>query len=189
MKIIFAQGNPGVEYAHTRHNVGFLLLDDFAKKHGAEFAKKSKFHAEIAEFNTRGEKIILVKPLTFYNETGQAARALIDFYKIQPAQDFLVIHDDLVLPFGTIRTRNSGRDAGNNGIKSLNAHLGDQYARIKIGIYNELRDRIPDADFVLAHLTANERTHLKTLYEYAEQYVEGFIREDFTLTKVSVPLE
>src|SRR5688572_22727546 len=105
MKVIFAQGNPGTQYTYTRHNVGFLLLDDFAKSKRAEFIKKSKFHADIAETSIDGEKVLLVKPTTFYNDTGQSARLLIDFYKLDPATDFLVIHDDLALPFGTIRTR------------------------------------------------------------------------------------
>jgi PTH1 family peptidyl-tRNA hydrolase len=156
MKIIFAQGNPGAQYATTRHNVGFLILDELARRQHTEFIKKPKFHATIAEVTIAGEKVLLVKPATFYNETGQAARMLVDFYKLHSATDFLVIHDDLALPLGTIRIREKGRDAGNNGIKSLNAHLGSTYARVRIGIYNELRDRIHDADFVLSNFTKAE---------------------------------
>jgi PTH1 family peptidyl-tRNA hydrolase len=160
MKIIFAQGNPGAQYANTRHNIGFLIVDHLAKQHRAEFLKKPKFHADIAEMSIAGEKVLLVKPATFYNETGQAARMLIDFYKLDASVDFLAIHDDLALPLGTIRIREKGRDAGNNGIKSLNAHLGSNYARVRIGIYNELRDRIHDADFVLSNFTKDEATIL-----------------------------
>jgi PTH1 family peptidyl-tRNA hydrolase len=160
MKIIFAQGNPGAQYANTRHNIGFLIVDSLAKQHRAEFLKKPKFHADIAEVSIAGEKVLLVKPATFYNETGQAARMLIDFHKLDASVDFLVIHDDLALPLGTIRIREKGRDAGNNGIKSLNAHLGSNYTRVRIGIYNELRDRIHDADFVLSNFTKDEATIL-----------------------------
>lgn len=156
MKVIFAQGNPGAQYANTRHNVGFLIVDSLAKQHNADFFKKPKFHSDIAEISLAGEKVLLVKPATFYNETGQAARMLVDFYKLDPSTDFLAIHDDLSLPLGTIRIREKGRDAGNNGIKSLNAHLGSNYARIRIGIYNDLRDRIHDADFVLSNFTKDE---------------------------------
>ncbi len=156
MKVIFAQGNPGLQYASTRHNVGFLAVDFFAKQQSAEFIKKPKFHCEIAETSIGGEKILLVKPTTFYNETGQAARLVIDFYKLDPATDFIVVHDDLSLPLGTLRIRDKGRDAGNNGIKSLNAHLGSDYARVRVGIYNELRDKMHDADFVLGHFTKAE---------------------------------
>jgi PTH1 family peptidyl-tRNA hydrolase len=161
MKIIFAQGNPGAQYANTRHNVGFLIVDTLAAQYRAEFVKKPKFHADIAELSIAGEKVLLVKPATFYNETGQAARALIDFYKLNVSTDLIAIHDDLALPLGTLRIRESGRDAGNNGIKSLNAHLGANYARIRVGIYNELRDRIHDADFVLSHFTKSESEMLK----------------------------
>src|SRR5438445_447838 len=138
MKLIFAQGNPGSQYATTRHNVGFLILDQLAAKAGKEFIKKPKFHADVAELTIAGEKVLLVKPTTFYNETGQSARSLVDFYKLDTMSDVLVVHDDLALPLGTIRTREKGSDAGNNGIKSLNAHLGHDYHRIRIGIYNEL---------------------------------------------------
>lgn len=160
--MIFAQGNPGAQYANTRHNVGFLVVNTLAKQHNADFIKKPKFHADIAEISIAGEKVLLVKPATFYNETGQAARMLVDFYKLDPSVDFLAIHDDLSLPLGTIRIREKGRDAGNNGIKSLNAHLGSNYARIRMGIYNDLRDRIHDADFVLSNFT---KTEAETLAE------------------------
>ena len=186
MKIIFAQGNPGSEFSLTRHNVGFFLLDDFAKKYGASFASKTKFRADIAEISVDGEKILLVKPTTYYNETGQSARALVDFYKLDPAKDLLVIHDDLALPFGTIRTRPSGSDAGNNGIKSLNAHLGQQYGRIRVGIYNDLRDQIPDADFVLARFTSEEAGQLPALFDHVERFIDDFIRDNLTSTKVSL---
>jgi peptidyl-tRNA hydrolase, PTH1 family len=187
MKIIFAQGNPGNEYKTTRHNVGFLLLDDFAQKHRAEFIKKAKFHADIAETSIEGDKILLVKPTTFYNETGQTARLLVDFYKLDPATDFLVIHDDLALPFGTIRTREKGSDAGNNGIKSLNAHLGPDYKRIRVGIHNDLRERIPDVDFVLSHFSTDEKNALSDVYEYAERFINGFVTNGFETTKISLP--
>lgn len=189
MKLIFAQGNPGAQYAATRHNIGFDLIDLLAEKYRAEFVKKPKFHADIAETTVNGEKVLLVKPDTFYNETGQSARALIDFYKLNPAKDFLVIHDDLALPFGTLRTRESGRDAGNNGVKSLNSHLGERYCRIRVGIYNDLRDRIPDVDFVLGKFSAHEKNALAAIFQPVERFVEGFVKNKFELTKVSVKLD
>lgn len=175
MKVIFAQGNPGAQYANTRHNVGFLVVDTLAAQHKAEFIKKPKFHADIAEVQIAGEKVLLVKPATFYNETGQAARKIVDFYKVDASNDFLVIHDDLALPLGTLRVREKGRDAGNNGIKSLNAHLGSGFARIRIGIYNDLRDRIHDADFVLSNFTKTEADALKeTITPKAIELIESF---------------
>lgn len=176
MKIIFAQGNPGTQYARTRHNVGFLLLDVYADQHHATWKTEKKFNADIATATINGEKILFVKPLSFYNETGQVARAIVDFYKLTPASDVLVLHDELALPFGEVRIRDKGSDAGNNGIKSLNAHLGQDYTRIRIGIWSELRDRMDDADFVLSAFTDAELTVLKNRYtEAVEPSITAFI--------------
>lgn len=188
MKLVFAQGNPGKEYAPTRHNVGFFIVDQYASDHSAKFSSKSKFHAEIAEIAVGGEKVILAKPTTFYNETGRAARALIDFYKLDPAEDFLVIHDDLALPFGTTRTREKGSSAGNNGIKSLNAALGENYKRLRIGIYNSLRDQIPDADFVLARFTSKEKGMLPEIYALAVSHITAFASGNLEVTKETITL-
>ncbi len=165
MKLILAQGNPGQQYERTRHNVGFVTLDALAARESASWQQSSKFNASIAEVNLNGEKTLLAKPTTFYNETGRSARAITDFYKLDPSTDILVIHDELALPFGTVRVREKGSDAGNNGIKSLNVHLGPDYARIRIGIWNELRDRINDADFVLSRFTSSEAEQLDTQIE------------------------
>lgn len=188
MKIVFAQGNPGSEYVWTRHNVGFLAIDELTGHFSANFAPKPKFFADIAETTLAGEKIMLVKPTTFYNETGMSARALIDFYKLNPATDFLVLHDDLALPFGTIRTRVKGSDAGNNGIKSLNAHLGEQYARVRIGIYSPLRDQMNDVNFVLGRFSTEEREALPALFHTTSEFIEKFVSGRFEPTKLSLPL-
>ena len=187
MKLILAQGNPGSEYRTTRHNVGFLLLDAFADSHGATFTSKPKFHADIAETTLAGEKILLVKPTTFYNETGQAARALVDFYKLDPDTDVLVLHDDLALPFGTIRTREKGSDAGNNGIKSLNAHLGQQYKRIRIGIWTELSDRMGATKYVLSKFSHDEQEALATLGKTTTQIITDFAVDSFATTSYKAP--
>ena len=163
MKLIFAQGNPGKQYERTRHNTGFIVLDALAAHESATWRTDTKFKADIAEIQINGEKVLLVKPLSFYNETGSVARSLIDFYKLEPARDVLVIHDELALPFGTIRIREKGSDAGNNGIKSLNSHLGSDYTRIRIGIWNELRDRMDDAAFVLSAFSSDETATLQKL--------------------------
>lgn len=187
MKVIFAQGNPGIQYSMTRHNVGFIFADMLAKKWGIHFTRKTKFQADIAEITITGEKILIVKPTTFYNDTGVSARALVDFYKLDPSEDFLVIHDEIALPFGTIRTREKGRDAGNNGVKSLNAHIGENHKRIRIGIYQPLRDRMHDADFVLSTFTKDEQNALPRIFTEAERFIDGFIDGRFILTKVTVP--
>jgi len=160
MKLIFAQGNPEPDYAASRHNVGFLVLNSLAAEHGLKWANKPEFHAKTAKITIDNEKALLVKPTSYYNETGTAARKLIDFYKLDPSTDLLVIHDDLSLPFGTIRVRKQGSDAGNNGIKSINSYIDKTYARIKIGIKNELNDKMDDSHFVLAKFSKEESEQL-----------------------------
>ena len=152
MKIVLAQGNPGTQYTGTRHNIGWMILDEYAATIGAEFKPDKKFAASIATTTINDEKILLVKPVTFYNETGRTARALIDFYKLEATEDILVLHDDLSLPLGTVRVRDKGSDGGNNGIKSISSHIGPDYWRIRIGIWDEKRELQPDADFVLSRL-------------------------------------
>lgn len=162
MKVIFGLGNPGADYAGTRHNVGFIAVNTLAKDHGVTFAEKTKFRAYIAEITLAEEKVLLVKPTTFYNNVGESARALIDFYKLTPAEDLLVIHDDLALPFGTIRVRKKGSDAGNNGIKSMNAHIGPDYARLRVGIAAPERTS-DDTSFVLSRFNGSEAEILKEI--------------------------
>lgn len=186
MKIIFAQGNPGDDYAMTRHNMGFYCIDYLATQLGVSFLPKPKFHADIAETTIEGEKVLLVKPATYYNETGHAARALVDFYKLSTATDFVVIHDELALPFGTLRTRIDGSDAGNNGIKSLNAHLGPQYARIRVGTYSEERAMQHDVNFVLGKFNKKESELLPAIAQKTAEFAIAFVHGNFTLTKVSV---
>lgn len=177
MKLILAQGNPGSQYAATRHNAGFYMIDAFGNAQGATWIEKSKFTALIAEVHIDGEKVILAKPTTYYNETGRSARAIADFYKSDPAEDILVIHDELALPFGTVRTRSGGSDAGNNGVKSLNAALGQEYKRIRIGIWNEGREKMDDVDFVLGRFSREETEALPKLYELVQQQIEAFIAD------------
>ena len=181
MKVLFALGNPGSDYTGTRHNTGFIAIDAFATEKGASFAERSKFQAQIAELSVVGDKVLLVKPTTFYNEVGVSARALIDFYKLSPATDMLVIHDDLALPFGTIRVRKKGSDAGNNGIKSLNAHIGPDYARLRVGI--AVPDRTSDdASFVLGRFNSEEMTSLQKdiipkLQELIHRFLQGTLED------------
>lgn len=186
MKIILAQGNPGAKYNGSRHNVGFQLADILAESQGATFSTKTKFKAEIAEFSAKGEKILIVKPTTFYNETGFSARALCDFYKVDHRQDLLILHDDLSLPFGTIRTRQKGSDAGNNGLKSIIAHLDDEFPRIKIGIANLILTRSPQTDFVLNKFSLEEAKKLPEVFEICLGFIGDFLDDKFENLKKSI---
>jgi len=176
MKIIFAQGNPDRKYAKTRHNTGFLVLDAFGEKYDALWKDVDKFSARIAELTINGEKVLLVKPSSFYNDTGMVARRLLDFYKADPSTDLLVIHDDLALPFKTIRIRERGGDAGNNGLKSLNTHIGTEFPRVRIGIWTELRDQMDDVNFVLGNYSKDEEKRLeKHIIPHVVELIDQFI--------------
>lgn len=188
MKIIIGLGNPETRYNNTRHNTGFAVMDAFAKRSNTTFQVKDKFKAHVAEATISGEKVLLVKPLTFYNESGQSYRLLIDFYKVEP-EDVLVIHDELSLPFGTVRNRVGGSDAGNNGIKSINAHGGASTARMRVGIGNEYRSIMGDTDFVLGKFSKQEHEIFsEQLLPKASQSIESFISGEFEHTSFSLTL-
>ena len=199
MKVILALGNPGEKYAYTRHNTGFLVIDQLAAGQSAQFSNKLKFSADISELssfttsptaNTKSrtvnprEKVLLVKPTTYYNDSGIAARALLDFYKLI-LDDLLVIHDDTALDFGKIRVRKGGESAGNNGLKSLHQHIGENFWHIRIGTDNLLRRQIGDVDFVLSKFNADEQKILRgwTVPESVkliEKFLDGTI-EPFSI--------
>ena len=133
MKMIAGLGNPGSEYARTKHNVGFMFLDALAEKLGAD-NWKTKYDALVAEARIGTEKVLLVKPLTYMNESGRAVGPLMSWYKLAP-EDLIVVHDDLDIPAGTIRIRRKGSAGGHNGMKSILYHVGDEnFPRLRIGI-------------------------------------------------------
>lgn len=133
MKVIAGLGNPGREYAQTKHNVGFLMVDALAAHLGVT-EWREKYDAFIARARIGSEAILLVKPQTYMNESGRAIAPLMNFYKLE-AEDLIVAHDDMDIPVGTIRIRKKGSSGGHNGIKSILAHLGDEhFARVRIGI-------------------------------------------------------
>ncbi len=173
MKLIFALGNPGEQYAATRHNVGFMVLDRLAREHGAEWRQASKFKAVTTELLLESEKVLLAKPTTYYNEVGQSYQAIAGYYGIDLG-DTLVVHDDLDLPFGTIRTRTGGSGGGSNGIRSLNAHGGNDTRRLRIGIANDLSTQINNADFVLSRFSKSEAEALPDIITQAEQLATQF---------------
>ena len=134
MKIFVGLGNPGAEYAKTKHNVGFMLADKLSEKIGAENWRE-KFNALVAESFFCGEKILIVKPQTFMNLSGEAVAPLMNFYKIS-AENLIVAHDDMDLPVGKIRLRPKGSGGGHHGVESIIQHLGGEknFSRVRIGI-------------------------------------------------------
>ena len=133
MKIIAGLGNPGAEYAHTKHNVGFMLVDALAEWLNAP-AWKEDFFSSVTETRIGGEKVFLVKPLTYMNNSGEAIGPMLSYYKME-TDDLTVVHDDMDIPAGMVRIRKKGSSGGHNGIKSVIAHVGgEDFARVRIGI-------------------------------------------------------
>lgn len=161
MKLIVGLGNPGNEYNFTRHNFGFLALDFYAKLAHFEW-EKPKFGAL---WYKTGDTIFL-KPQDFYNDSGQAVQKFAHFYKIDPT-DILVLCDDFNLPFGALRFREKGSDGGNNGLKSVAAHLGTtNFPRLRLGTGNPtLRQQLGDVEFVLGRFTSAEKEQLPTILQ------------------------
>lgn len=187
MKLIVGLGNPGVEYERTRHNFGFMAVDSYAADHGTTWQNKSKFSALVAEVNVAGEKVILAKPLTFYNLVGEAVQKIRSFYKIE-LNDVLVIHDEMALPLGTIRTRRGGSDAGNNGIKNIINVCGAEFARVRIGsglrpsANGDAQPTHDRRDYVLGRLNAAEAKVFGDELATVRQIITEFARGEFVET-------
>lgn len=170
MKLIIGLGNPGTEYEKTRHNAGFLFLDELKEKYALpEFAYNKKFNADVTEgFVDTQEKVILAKPQTFMNRSGQSVRALIDFYKITP-EDILVVADDLDIEIGNYKISHDTRAAGHNGIQSVIDNIGTQnFTRMRIGVETaggrSERGEIAGDKFVLQNFTNEELRDIEKLF-------------------------
>lgn len=183
MKLIIGLGNPEKQYDGTRHNIGFRVLDEFATSHDLSWRLNKKFHAEMTEYTFNGTKVLLAKPTTYYNLVGESAHSIIDFYKIDPG-DVLIIHDELDMPFGALRTRAGGGDAGNNGIRSITQHLGTDFKRIRIGIANDLIEQIDAADFVLSRFNTEESKAMAEVTKKAHELINDFLSDNFSHTTI-----
>ena len=173
-KLIVGLGNPGRKYAHNRHNVGFQCLDRLAQAHGLSFAQR-RAKASLALGKIADVGVVLAKPLTYMNLSGQAVKKLISFYKLS-LEDILVISDDLDLPLGTIRLRSGGGSGGHKGMRSIIEALASlAFPRLRVGI-----GRPPDnnaVNYVLSNFTADEQITLESVYERVVAAVELFLRE------------
>jgi peptidyl-tRNA hydrolase, PTH1 family len=171
VKLIVGLGNPGAKYRGTRHNVGFAVVDELAKRRSVEF-DASPVEALVAK--VRGaEPVLLAKPLTFVNASGEAVGGLTRYFKIEPADLFIVV-DEVQLPLGKLRARARGSAGGHNGLKSLIAHLGEEFARLRIGVgRGDMRRDL--ADHVLARFEAAEAAEVERMTTRAADASEMFI--------------
>ena len=164
--LLVGLGNPGSKYESTRHNMGFLAVDGLARRKGFRF-NKLRFRAWTAEWMVNGEKVLVMKPQTYMNLSGEAVREAVQFYKI-PADHVLVIYDDVSLPVGKLRVRPTGSAGGHNGIKSIISALGtDQFPRVKIGVGAKPSPDYDLADWVLGTVPKADQPALHTALEHA----------------------
>ena len=174
VKVIVGLGNPGDKYKATKHNIGFMALDNIAEKEGATFTRDNTFLADIASFHKNGEKIYLVKPVTFMNDSGKSVGPLLAYYGLSEAE-LLVIYDDLDLEVGKLRLRQKGSAGGHNGIKSLISHLGSQnFKRLKIGI-GRPKNGMSVVNHVLSKFDSDDEPEVLSALDTSEQIVEDYL--------------
>ncbi len=176
-KLIVGLGNIGKQYQATRHNAGFLVLDHLADLQGEKWKNKASLKVNIAEIRMADTRVILIKPTTLMNLSGQAVQATKQFYKIDN-KDILVVHDELDLLFGTIRVRLGGSSGGHNGVKSVSGLVGEDYYRLRIGIAHESTKGVDSADFVLKNFSAKEQVNLAPMLSEANAIITEFIYSD-----------
>lgn len=186
--LLVGLGNPGKQYDNTRHNIGFACADFLAEKQDfTAWTDKKDLKCLMTSAQIGDKRIIMIKPTTFMNLSGEAVQAVAHFYKISPG-DITIIHDELDVPYGTIRTRIGGGSAGHNGIKSITAHVGEATNRVRIGVKGESEAamHMETADYVLATFTKDEQTDMQALKQEVmallTEYIHGsdFISETRT---------
>lgn len=175
MKIIVGLGNPGKEYQNTRHNIGYMFIDEVARTNNLKFSLDKAKRAEIAQGVIKSQKVVLVKPITYMNLSGEALRLVMDYYKVE-VSDIIIIHDDLDLPTGKLRIRANGSSGGHNGLKSIIANIKTQdFKRIKIGI-----DRKGDViDYVLGKFSKEELEEINKVINQASNIIDDYLSDSF----------
>lgn len=173
--LIIGLGNPGTEFDGTRHNIGFAILDRFAEKNNfPNWTSKKDLHCAETAMTLGSSRVILCKPNTFMNESGQALQAVQHYYKI-PNSATLAVYDEAAIDFGQIRTRIGGSSAGHNGVKSLIKYCGDDFGRARIGIGPKKPDQMELSDFVLGKFNAKEQKNIELLLQEANSVLSEYV--------------
>ena len=176
MKLIVGLGNPGKEYENTRHNIGFIFIDYFAEKNKATIDKE-RFNGLYTQITINNEKVILLKPLSYMNLSGEVVRKFVDYFKID-INNILIISDDLDMNFGKLRLRPDGSSGGHNGLKNIALNLNTEgFKRLKVGISNN-KD-IDTKDYVLGKFSKEEKETINNLKEQVSNILGDFITTDF----------
>jgi peptidyl-tRNA hydrolase, PTH1 family len=176
MKLIVGLGNPGSDYRGSRHNAGFMAVERVAKRHAAGAPARSKFNSMLVETQVGSERVLLMQPLTYMNRSGDAISQVVNFYKLSPQADVLVLVDEYQLPLGSIRIRTGGGSGGHNGLTDVERALGTQdYPRLRIGVDAPPATYNDPADWVLGWFTPEQLKTLEPALERAADAVEAFI--------------
>jgi PTH1 family peptidyl-tRNA hydrolase len=175
MKLIVGLGNPGTEYDKTRHNAGFLVVDELAMRYAGGGVPRSRFGGATIDAILNGEKCVLLKPLKYMNLSGQSVAEAVRFFKLDPKQDLIVALDDIALPVGMIRLRAGGGTAGHNGLKDIDRLLGgEQYARCRVGV-GKTPAMMNQADWVLSRFHESERADVDRSVKDAADAIACFV--------------
>jgi PTH1 family peptidyl-tRNA hydrolase len=162
MLLFVGLGNPGAKYAHNRHNVGFMVVDEIARRHGFQPWRR-RFQGETAEGTLERERVVLLKPMTFMNDSGQAVQEASSFFKLAP-NEITVLHDEIELPPAKVRVKVGGGIAGHNGLRSVSAHVGNDYRRVRIGVgHPGIKELVHG--YVLNDFAKDERPWVEALRE------------------------
>ncbi len=169
IQLIVGLGNPGPKYEATRHNVGFWFVDQLARSKGANLRHENKFQGEVCTLTLEGNSIWLLKPQTYMNNSGQAVRAVAQFYKI-PTEAVLVVHDELDIPPGQLRLKQGGGHGGHNGLRDIIAHIGNPFTRLRVGIGHP-GDSRDVTNYVLGRASSTEQADIEAALQDAQRYL------------------
>lgn len=176
--IIVGLGNPGKAYEHTRHNLGYLALDSLVETFGeGEWEERKKFQSVVYEGRIVTVPVLFVKPTTFMNNSGEALRKIVDFYKLNPAEQIIVLFDDIDLPLGTLRLRKKGGPGTHNGMKSIVEQLGEDFPRLKLGLGSPPKTH-DLATWILSGLSAEEGEAVEKMFHEMPLLLKDFVLEE-----------
>ncbi|WP_025899715.1 aminoacyl-tRNA hydrolase [Sneathiella glossodoripedis] len=187
MILLVGLGNPGKGYAENRHNFGFMAVDEIIRRHSFS-PERIRFQGLTADAQIAGEKVITLKPNTYMNESGRAVGEAARFFKI-PLENIIVLHDELDLPLGKVRVKKGGGHGGNNGIRSIDAHMGKEFNRIRLGIGHP-GDKSLVSSYVLKDFSKDEKKQVEQITDSVARHIELIIRGDSSgfMNKVALDL-
>ena len=181
MKLIVGLGNPGEQYKLTRHNIGFIFIDEYLKENNINDVRE-KFKSLFVQTNYNGDKIFYQKPTTFMNLSGEAIGEAVRFFKIDPKNELFVIYDDMDMQFGKLKIKQNGSAGGHNGVKSIISHIGNEFVRIKFGI-GKPKTKEETLGFVLGKFSPEEKEVVKDSREKIFNLIDD-IKDDMTISKL-----